>query len=45
MENPEKRIDMDWTKQRHYPRPDYLSSSRKRLAPNLFIKAVFFMHG
>ena len=38
MENPENRIDMDWTKQRHYPQPDYLSSSRKRLAPQLIYK-------
>src|SRR5690242_9543793 len=29
---------MDWTKERFYPRPDYLSSSRKRLAPQLIYK-------
>src|SRR5580658_10244895 len=29
---------MDWRKQRHYPRADYLSSSRKRLAPQLIYK-------
>ena len=29
---------MDWTGQRNYPRPDYLSSSRKRLAPQLIYK-------
>lgn len=29
---------MDWSKQRFYPRPDYLSSSRKRLAPQLLFK-------
>ena len=29
---------MDWTSQPNYPRPDYLSSSRKRLAPQLLFK-------
>lgn len=29
---------MNWASQRHYPRPDYLSSSRKRLAPQLLYK-------
>jgi len=29
---------MDWSKQTLYPRPDYLSSSRKRLAPQLLYK-------
>jgi hypothetical protein len=38
MEDPVAHADMDWTKQRHYPRPDYLSSSRKRLAPQLIYK-------
>ena len=38
MENRSKRADMDWSKQPHYPRPDYLSSSRKRLAPQLIYK-------
>jgi len=38
MENPQERCDMDWSKQRYYPRPDYLSSSRKRLAPQLIYK-------
>lgn len=38
MENPAGRGDMDWTKERFYPRPDYLSSSRKRLAPQLIYK-------
>lgn len=30
--------DFDWTKERNYPRPDYLSSSRKRLAPQMIFK-------
>nr|MDA3872531.1 NotI family restriction endonuclease [Kiritimatiellia bacterium] len=30
--------DMDWRNQPNYPRPDFLSSSRKRLAPQLFFK-------
>lgn len=38
MEKPEDRSEMDWTKQRNYPHPDYLSSSRKRLAPQLIYK-------
>ncbi len=29
---------MDWTSQPNYPRPDFLSSSRKRLAPQLLFK-------
>jgi Restriction endonuclease NotI len=29
---------MDWTSQHFYPHPDYLSSSRKRLAPQLIYK-------
>ncbi|MBW4492898.1 MAG: hypothetical protein KME26_07385 [Oscillatoria princeps RMCB-10] len=38
MEDPANRSNMDWTRQRNYPRPDYLSSSRKRLAPQLIYK-------
>jgi len=38
MENPRENKDMDWTGQPNYPRPDYLSSSRKRLAPQLIFK-------
>jgi len=38
MEAPEERAAMDWSRQRYYPRPDYLSSSRKRLAPQLIFK-------
>lgn len=30
--------DMDWTREPNYPRPDFLSSSRKRLAPQLLFK-------
>ena len=29
---------MDWSEQPNYPRPDFLSSSRKRLAPQLMFK-------
>lgn len=36
--NPENNKNMDWTNQPNYPRPDYLSSSRKRLAPQLLFK-------
>ncbi|PIU01298.1 MAG: hypothetical protein COT74_02000 [Bdellovibrionales bacterium CG10_big_fil_rev_8_21_14_0_10_45_34] len=38
MEDPEKRSDMDWSKEKHYPSPDFLSSSRKRLAPQMIYK-------
>lgn len=38
MEDPSQRFNMDWSGQRNYPRPDYLSSSRKRLAPQLIYK-------
>ena len=38
MENPKLRFAMDWTQEENYPRPDYLSSSRKRLAPQLLFK-------
>jgi len=34
----QKNANMDWTKEAHYPRPDFLSSSRKRLAPQLMFK-------
>lgn len=38
MESPQKNARMDWTREENYPRPDYLSSSRKRLAPQLIFK-------
>lgn len=38
MEEPKGRVFMDWSNQPNYPRPDYLSSSRKRLVPQLFFK-------
>lgn len=38
MQDPANQTDMDWSSQRHYPRPDYLSSSRKRLVPQLIYK-------
>jgi hypothetical protein len=38
MEDPAGRADMDWTGKPNYPRPDFLSSSRKRLAPQLIYK-------
>ncbi len=37
MESPKKNYDMEWSA-RNYPSPDYLSSSRKRLAPQLIYK-------
>lgn len=38
MKSPAKHAAMDWSREEHYPRPDYLSSSRKRLAPQLIFK-------
>ena len=38
MANPTANQYMDWTKEDKYPRPDFLSSSRKRLAPQLLFK-------
>ena len=33
MKDSRNRASMDWSKEPNYPRPDYLSSSRKRLVP------------
>ncbi len=38
MQDPATHYEMDWTTERNYPRPDYLSSSRKRLVPQLMYK-------
>lgn len=38
IEDPVDRANMDWAGQKNYPNPDYLSSSRKRLAPQLLFK-------
>lgn len=38
MENPKKRMDLNWKGERNFPKPDYLSSSRKRLVPQLIYK-------
>ena len=38
LDDPAGRADMDWRGERNSPRPDYLSSSRKRLAPQLIFK-------
>ncbi|MBU0572906.1 MAG: hypothetical protein KKH83_00310 [Candidatus Margulisbacteria bacterium] len=38
MKDPKARANMDWTNEPNFPRPDYLSSSRKRLAPQLLFK-------
>lgn len=38
MEDPEHHLNMDWAGRGLYPRPDYLSSSRKRLAPQMLYK-------
>lgn len=38
MQDPHTRHNMDWSRERNYPRPDFASSSRKRLAPQLMYK-------
>ena len=38
MEDPAENATMDWRGEEKYPRPDFLSSSRKRLAPQLLTK-------
>lgn len=38
MSDPTTRTDLDWSGKKDFPRPDYLSSSRKRLAPQLIYK-------
>ena len=38
MEDTAKNANLDWRGHKNYPRPDYLSSSRKRLAPQLIYK-------
>lgn len=40
MRNPPQNANMDWRGASNYPRPDYLSSSRKRLAPQLMCKGA-----
>lgn len=42
MSNPLLNAGMDWSKEANFPRPDYLSSSRKRLAPQLLFKGGIF---
>src|SRR6266581_5190525 len=38
MRDPKNRWDMNWKGEQWWPAPDYLSSSRKRLAPQLIFK-------
>ena len=42
MDDPQANAHMDWSRQPNYPRPDFLSSSRKRLAPQLLFKGGIF---
>jgi hypothetical protein len=44
MQDAMAHYSMDWTGKPNYPRPDYLSSSRKRLAPQLMFKGGI-LHG
>ena len=38
MKDPKSNGQMDWSTRPNFPRPDFLSSSRKRLAPQLLFK-------
>lgn len=38
MDDPARNAHMDWSREPNYPRPDFLSSSRKRLVPQLMFK-------
>jgi len=38
MQDPTHRANMNWKNRQYWPGPDYLSSSRKRLAPQLIFK-------
>lgn len=38
MKQPSKRSDFDWHTKPNYPKPDFLSSSRKRLLPQVLYK-------
>lgn len=42
MKDPERRAKMDWSTRPNYPNADYLSSSRKRIAPQLIFKGGIF---
>jgi len=42
MKDPKNRFNMDWKNADYWPSPDYLSSSRKRLAPQLIFKGGIF---
>jgi len=42
MEDPKSRKAMNWSGRPNYAGPDYLSSSRKRLAPQLIYKGGIF---
>ena len=44
MQDPGNRHNMDWSGERNYPRADYLSSSRKRLLPQLIYKGGILKH-
>jgi len=38
MHDPDRRKEFDWRRKPNYPKPDYLSSSRKRLLPQVLYK-------
>ena len=44
IKDPAKNVSLDWSNEKNYPRPDYLSSSRKRLAPQLIYKGGILKH-
>jgi hypothetical protein len=42
MQAPKKNATMSWKNEKYWPAPDFLSSSRKRLAPQLIFKGGIF---
>jgi hypothetical protein len=44
LSDPKANAYMDWSKEANYPRPDHVSSSRKRLAPQLLFKGGILNH-
>lgn len=42
MQDSRNRASMNWQNEKYWPGPDYLSSSRKRLAPQLIFKGGIF---
>jgi Restriction endonuclease NotI len=44
IDDPDSHANLDWARMPKYPKPDFLSSSRKRLAPQLLFKGGILNH-